>query len=93
MLYIRMCFDKPGLSSVRESFRAAHRAYVHSGVIRTVQAGPLCADDADGTNIGSFFIVEADNQEQVVEFHKNDPLTKADLYGEVRVHRWDKHIG
>jgi len=93
MLYIRMCFDKPGLSSVRDSVRAEHRAYVGSGVIKTVQAGPLCAGDADDTNIGSFFIVEADTREQVAKFHENDPLTKAGLYGEVLIHRWDKHLG
>lgn len=93
MLYIRICFDKPELSSVRESVRDEHRAYVRSGVTKTIQAGPLCAGDADDTNTGSFFIVEADTREQVVKFHENDPLTKAGLYGEALIHRWDKHIG
>ncbi len=60
---------------------------------KTIQAGPLCAGDTDDTNTGSFFIVEADTREQVVKFHENDPLTKAGLYGEVLIHRWDKHLG
>ncbi len=43
MLYIRICFDKPGLSSVRESVRDEHRAYVRSGVTKG-SSGNKCSD-------------------------------------------------
>lgn len=92
MLYLRMCFDKPGTEDLRNEHRADHRAYLASGVVKLVQAGPMMSDD-DTHNIGSFMIVEADDLETVRRFHDNDPFTKADLFGEVRLHRWDKHIG
>lgn len=93
MLYVRMCLDKPGSSSLRDAVRDEHRSYVRSALINVVQAGPLCAGDADETNIGSFFIVEADSRDEVIRFHENDPTTKAGLYQEVLIYRWDKHIG
>ncbi|QCP52490.1 YciI family protein [Trinickia violacea] len=98
MLYIRLCFDKAGQLELRESTRAEHRAYVMpilapTSVPRLVQGGPLCVSDADDTNIASFMILEADNIEQVKRFHEGDPFTKAGLYEQVYIHRWDKHVG
>jgi uncharacterized protein len=92
MLYIRLCFDKPGTEPLRDQHLAAHRAYLASGVVKLLQAGPLM-DDADKRNVASFMVVEANSLEEVKRFHANDPFTKADLFGEVRIHRWDRHIG
>jgi hypothetical protein len=92
MLYIRLCFDKPNTESLRDQHRADHRAYLASGVVKLTQAGPLMADDGKN-NIASFMVVEADSLEQVQQFHDNDPFTKAGLFGEVRIHQWDRHIG
>jgi uncharacterized protein len=92
MLYIRMCVDRPDGGQVRDRERASHRAYLASGVVKLVQAGPLMADD-DSRNIGSFMVVEADSLATVKRFHDEDPFTKAGLFDDVRIHRWDKHIG
>jgi uncharacterized protein YciI len=92
MLYIRLCFDKPGTIALRDQHRASHRAYLASGVVKLVQAGPLM-DDKNEKNVASLMIVEANSLDEVQRFHDNDPFTKADLFGEVRIHRWDKHIG
>ena len=92
MLYIRLCFDRPGTEALRNQHRAEHRAYLASGVVKLVQAGPLM-DDANEHNVASFMVVEADSLEVVKRFHENDPFTKAGLFGEVRIHRWDRHIG
>jgi len=92
MLYIRMCFDKPNSGQVRDRERAHHRAYLASGVVKLVQAGPLMADD-DSRNIGSFMVVEADCLATVKHFHDEDPFTKAGLFSDVQIHRWDKHVG
>lgn len=93
MLYIRMCFDKPNSGELRERLRPEHRAYLRSGTITLVQAGPLCVSDTDDANLASFMIVEADSHDQVLRFHENDPFTSGGLYGEVHIHRWDKHFG
>jgi uncharacterized protein YciI len=92
MLYIRLCFDKSGTEALRDQHRADHRAYLSSGVVKLVQAGPLM-DDADEKNVASFMVIEAESLDEVKRFHDNDPFTKADLFGEVRIHRWDRHIG
>jgi uncharacterized protein len=92
MLYIRMCVDKADCGQVRDRERARHRAYLASGVVKLVQAGPLMADD-DSRNIGSFMVVEADSLATVKHFHDEDPFTKAGLFDDVRIHRWDKHVG
>jgi uncharacterized protein YciI len=93
MLYIRLCYDKPGQLELREEKRAEHRAYLKSQPLRLLVAGPLCVDDTHDTNIASFMIVEADSREAVVEMHDGDPFTKAGVFGDVHIHRWDKHIG
>jgi len=92
MLFIRLCLDKPGVGSLRDEHRAAHRAYLASGVIKLVLAGPLMDDD-NNKNIGSFMIVEADGLEQARRFHDEDPFCKAGLFKQAFVHIWDKHVG
>src|SRR3546814_14737789 len=79
MLLIRLGFGKPGTESLLNDLRAAHRAYLQSGVIKLVQAGPLMADDGS-KNIASFMVVEADSLDEVKSFHENDPFTKVGLY-------------
>src|SRR3546814_5395066 len=63
MLYLRICFDKPDMLARRDEYRQAHRAYLASGVVMLVQAGPMMADD-DSHNIGSFMVVAAEDLER-----------------------------
>jgi hypothetical protein len=98
MLYIRLCFDKPGTTELRDQIRAEHRAYFKPNLestakLRLVQAGPLCVSDTDDTNLASFMIIDAANREEVVAFHEGDPFTIAGLYEKVYIHRWDRHVG
>ncbi|WP_233342909.1 YciI family protein [Burkholderia cepacia] len=97
MLYIRLCFDRPGTTDLREQHRAAHRAYFQpnlgdGAMPRLVQAGPLCIDDTNDTNLGSFMILEANSLADVQRFHDGDPFTRVGLYDKVFLHRWDRHI-
>ena len=97
MLYLRICFDKPGVGEKRDQFRAAHRAYFQPNLqpdaeVRIVQAGPMCADDSD-RNIGSFMILEAPSIDKVRAFHDKDPFTIEGLFDRVELCSWDRHIG
>ncbi len=97
MLYVRLCFDKPGTTELREQLRADHRAYfkpnLQADVMpHLVQAGPLCVSDDDDTNLASFMILEAASLDEVTRFHDGDPFTQAGLYDKVYIHRWDQHI-
>jgi uncharacterized protein len=97
MRYIRLCYDRGGTEQLRNKLRADHRAYFQGylqqgSAVRVVDAGPLCVNDTDDTNIASFMIIEADCRADVVDFHDNDPFTKADLYERVEIQRWDQHF-
>jgi len=98
MLYIRVCYDKPGMGELRDRLRNNHRAYFKPNLaggdaaVRLVQAGPLCTSDTDTTNIGSFMILEAKSHADVMEFNDGDPFTAAKLYERVEIHRWDRHV-
>jgi uncharacterized protein len=93
MLYIRMCLDHPGANDLRAKHRDARRAYLDGGTVKIVQAGPLCAGDANDAYIGTFMIIEANSREEVVAYHENDPFTKAGLFERSFIIRYDKHIG
>jgi len=93
VLYLRICFDKAGAGDLRETLREEHRAYLRSGAIKLIQAGPMCVSDADDTNLGSFMVLDADSLAEVETFHNGDPFTMGGVYGDVRLVRWDKHIG
>lgn len=94
MLYLRICFDKPGTGDLRNEHREAHRAYLTSSDdAKIVQAGPMCVSDDDDTNLGSFIILEATDEAAAKRFHDGDPFTRMGLYETSHVVRWDKHIG
>ena len=99
MLYLRICFDKQGGGELRDELRKTHREYVGSHVgakrngIIVIQGGPMCVGDDIDNNLGSFLVVEAENQEDAQRFHDEDPFTKADLFERAHVLRWDRHIG
>lgn len=94
MLFIRLCYDKPGTPpALRDEHRAAHRAYLGSTDVKLVQAGPLLADGENRLEIASFMIIDAENLEQAQRFNEGDPFTKAGIFGEVRIHQWEKHVG
>lgn len=98
MLYLRICFDRPGTGDQRNEIRAAHRAYfqpnlLNDAEVRIIQAGPMCVADDSDENIGSFMILEAPSKEKAKAFHDNDPFTLAGLFDRVELCRWDRHIG
>ena len=97
MRYIRLCYDRPGTQKLRNELRAKHRAYFEDklqagSAVQVVDAGPLCVNDNDDTNIASFMIIEAGSKSDVVKFHDGDPFTKANLYERVDIERWDQHF-
>lgn len=93
MLYMRVCFDAPGSLDLREKHRAVRKAYLDSGRVKIVQAGPLCAGDKNDAYIGTFMLIEADSREEVMAYHEDDPFTKAGIYERSFIVRYQKHIG
>ena len=94
MLFIRLCYDKPSTTAaMRDEHRAAHRAYLGSTDVKLVQAGPLLGEGDTRKEIASFMIIDAEGLDQAERFNEGDPFTKAGLFGEVHIHRWEKHVG
>lgn len=86
MRFVVHCIDhKDGLSRRLANYDS-HKAYLGApGAVSTVISGPLVADDGE-TMIGSMFVFEAANKQDVVDFNSNDPFNKANVWAEVRIH-------
>jgi uncharacterized protein YciI len=91
MHYIVHCLDHEGAIEKRLANYDAHKAYLATGVIKTVISGPLLAEDNE-TMIGSLFLFEADKKEDVVAFNNNDPFTKAGVWKVVNINPFGKRV-
>lgn len=91
MHYIVHCLDHEGAVEKRLANYDAHKAYLATGTVKTVISGPLVADDNE-TMIGSLFLFEADNKEDVIAFNRNDPFTKAGVWNVVNINPFNKRV-
>jgi len=85
-----VCKDKPGSLDKRLSILEDHRKYLSTNPIKTLVSGPLMNEN-DMLN-GSFFMVEADNIDEIKIFQKNDPLFQADVWGDVFISPFNKRV-
>ncbi len=84
MLYLLLCEDKPDSQALRLATRDAHLAYVTEHGNRVHVAGPLLSDDGEQM-VGSLFILDAGDAEEVRAFHREDPYTRAELWQRVLI--------
>ncbi len=91
MHYIIHCLDKPNSVGKRLENYEAHKAYLSSATIKMVISGPLLADDEE-TMIGSCFLVEANNLQEVEAFNHADPFFKADLWAQISIRPFNKRV-
>ncbi|MEJ8571577.1 YciI family protein [Microbaculum marinum] len=91
MHYIIHCLDRAESVEKRLSHYEAHKAYLAKAPISILISGPLLADDHE-TMIGSCFLIEADSLEAAIEFNRNDPFHRADLWEQVSVHPFHKRM-
>lgn len=84
MLYMLLCEDKPDSQSLRLATRDEHLAYVGNRAEPIRLAGPLLDDDGERM-VGSLFLIEADDADQVRAFNEADPYTRAGLWARVTI--------
>lgn len=91
--FLVYALDKLNREAARLDQRAAHRARLrdHDHPVSVQVGGPLI--DADGRMIGSLLVVEAASALAVETFLAGDPYQLADVYGSVKVHRFDWGLG
>jgi uncharacterized protein YciI len=87
--FIIYALDKPDGGAARGKNRDAHRARLreHDHPIKIISAGPLLSGDDP---IGSVFIIEAENADQVRAFIAADPYVINDVYEsfDIRPVKW-----
>ena len=76
MIWCILCKDKENSYQKRMDVIDEHRKYLSTDPIKTLISGPLTDESGDLIN-GSFFMVEADNFEEIKDFQYNDPIYKA----------------
>jgi uncharacterized protein len=91
MHFIIHCLDKPGSLDVRRAYFEAHKAYIAAAPVKVVISGPLVASDNE-TPIGSCFLVEAGDLQDVQELNQNDPFFKAGLWANIAIHPFLKRV-
>ena len=94
MHFIIHCLDKPGGPALRLANYEAHKAYLSSypkTALSMVISGPLLGPDNE-TMIGSLFLVEAEHQDRVMDFHRNDPFFAAGVWDKVEIHPFLKRV-
>jgi uncharacterized protein YciI len=69
----------------------AHKAYLATAPVKMVMSGPLLAADEE-TMIGSFFLYEADDIDEVVRFNTNDPFNEAGIWKSVDIRPFLKRV-
>lgn len=91
MYFVIRCMDKPGALPTRIANMDAHKEYVGTKPIKVLLSGPLTEDDGE-TIVGSFFMVEAEDRQEVERFQHNDPLFKADIWESIDVQAFAKRV-
>jgi uncharacterized protein YciI len=70
----------------RDAARAEHRRYVVENDERIVFVG-ACVDDGDN-QCASFYVFDADSEQQVRDWLSQEPFVRGDVYGELIVRRF-----
>jgi uncharacterized protein YciI len=81
--------DKPDASDLRRDTRPAHMAYLDANLPRLLAAGAKLRDDGE-TAWGSAYILDVEERRAAEEFIRDDPFSKAGLFGTVTITRWRK---
>lgn len=89
MYFAVIAHDRPGTTELRTRLRPEHRAWLrnpgeHPVVVRL--GGPLL--DADGAMNGTLLVVEAEGEQAVQDFFRDDPYVRHQLFERVQVQQW-----
>ena len=91
MIWVILCKDKANSYKKRMDVIDEHRKYLSTDPIKTLVSGPLTNESGNLMN-GSFFMVEADNIEEIKKFQSNDPIYKAGVWDEIIISPFNKRV-
>ncbi len=84
MRFALICIDRPDAAGTRQATRPAHLDYLRARAALVVQAGPLVG--ADGTPVGSLFILDVPDRAAAEAFSAGDPYVGAGLFASVTLY-------
>jgi len=91
MIWVILCIDKPNSFEKRMRIIDEHRSYLATKPIKTLISGPL-TDISGKVMNGSFFMVEADTENEVKEFQSNDPIFRAGIWDQITISPFNKRV-
>lgn len=88
MYFLMRCHHHPGKDAERDTARPRHREWVRSGGdgLAVVLIGSAMIGE-DGTSVGNFGILQADNAVAAQAFAKGDPFFEAGIVARVEIER------
>ena len=91
MIWVILCKDKKYSHERRMNVIEEHRKYLLTNPIKILISGPLTDKEGKIMN-GSFFMVEADTEEEILIFQKNDPIYQADVWDKITISPFNKRV-
>ncbi len=90
-LYAMIGYDHPDSIARRETIRAEHRAYFRANIDRVRLAGAF--NDENGRQIGTMIVFEADDEQTVWDWIRDEPFCSNGIYRQLEVRLWNLVVG
>lgn len=88
MFFLMICHHHPGVDTLRDDLRPAHRDWVATGgggLARVLTGSALWNDT--GAGIGNFGILQADSEQAARAFAEGDPFAKGGVVRDITLTR------
>ncbi len=90
MLFVALCYDKPGHVDLRMSTRPAHLAFLEKYAASVKLGGPFIEGDKP---VGSMLILESADEGAARALLAQDPYAEAGLFERVELRAWRRGVG
>lgn len=90
MLFVALCFDKPGQVDLRMATRAEHLSFLDKHAAKVKLGGPFLDGDKP---VGSMLILDCVDLSEAQGLLDQDPYAKAGLFERVELRPWKRVVG
>lgn len=90
MLFVALCYDKPGHVDLRMSTRPAHLAWLGKHAASVKLGGPFIENEKP---VGSMLILECPDEATARAMLAQDPYAEAGLFERVELRAWRRVVG
>lgn len=90
LLFVALCFDKPGQVDLRMATRADHLAFLDKHAAKVKLGGPFLDGDKP---VGSMLILDCADHAEARDLLAEDPYAKAGLFERVELRGWKRVVG